>query len=448
MVKKKFYGFLIVVWALILSSCLGRDEQLDEWLISNAQIAAFSLSHDSIIGLGDVKFTIDQVNGKIFNRDSMPFGTVIKEKVICSISFEVGSVGVMMVNSATDESFYWDGIDSVDFSSPVLITVYPYDGVSTKTYEAKINIHQVNPDSMAWWLQSTLIPNKTFKDMITLAVGDQYYMYAKESTYTLYQSATSDFSNWESYMLTGFPDQAVLSQLTRFGDYFYVFDQEGTLYESADGKTWTTMENAPVIKALMGVVPVGGNLQPSVLTGIAIEDESFHFVSMNDLQTWTTGKETPENFPITGFGRQTYMSMYHQYLIIASGRDMNDHLSGLTWSTTDGLSWTPLTKDGFSFSKREGSALYHQGDTLYLMGGIDEFGMALRDVYYSRDKGITWLEDTIHVMPETFGSRGFTSVIVDKNNFVLLFGGKAGSNMNVLNEVWCGRINHLGFKDD
>ena len=443
---------MIMGLAWFLSSCLrGNDVNIDEWHLGNAQIASFSLSNDSISGLSDVKFTIDQVNGKIFNKDSLPFETVIDRKVICTITFEIASPGVLMVNTVTNDTVYWIGNDSIDFSAPVMITVYSYDASKTKTYEAKINIHQVNPDSMAWQLLSYFIPEKTLADAKTLAVGDQYFLYVRENasqTIILYQATASNLAFWTPVSLTGFPDDAVLSQITWFGNRFYVFDEEGVVYRSADGQTWTVMDETPVLKALLGIVPEGGNLQTSVLTGIINENGALLFASMNEQREWISGNEIPANFPLTGFGQTTYETMYHQYLVIASGRDIADHLSDLTWSTTDGLSWTPLTKDGYTFSQREGAALYHQGDTLYLIGGVDGFGTALRDVYYSKDKGITWYEDTIHVMPVGFEARGFSSALVDKDNFVLLFGGKAGRDKNVMNEIWCGRINRLGFKDD
>ena len=450
MVKKKFFGSLVIGFSLFLASCLrNNDVEIDDWLLGNAQIASFSLSNDSIIGLADVVFTIDQVNGRIFNKDSMPHGTVIDEKVLCEMTFEVGSLGVLFVNTVTNDTVYWNGTDSIDFSAPVLITVYPYDGESTKTYEAKINIHQVNPDSMAWQLHSFLIPERTFVDMKPLAVGDRYYLYTKESATSinmLYRTTTAfDLMYWEPTSLTGFPESAVLPQITAFGDGFYVFDAEGKLYYSDDGLLWEAVDETPVIIALLGVVQDGGFQQPTVLAGIALEDETYRFVSMNAQREWTTGQDVPDNFALSGFGQIAYASMYHQYLVVASGRDKTDQLSDMTWSTMDGLSWTPLTAPSATFSKREGAALYHQGDTLYLIGGINPSGMALKDVYFSKDKGVSWMEDNIHLTPTNFEARGFASTIVDKDNFVLLFGGKAGRDRIVINELWRGRINRFGF---
>ena len=82
--KNRIVLFIAGCCALLLSSCLGSDDTQYE-LSKDCQILSFSLSNDSIPGLKDVVFTIDQVDGKIFNIDSMPYGTKLDEKVICTV---------------------------------------------------------------------------------------------------------------------------------------------------------------------------------------------------------------------------------------------------------------------------------------------------------------------------------------------------------------------------
>ena len=84
--KNRIVLFIAGCCALLLSSCLGSDDTQYE-LSKDCQILSFSLSNDSIPGLKDVVFTIDQVEGKIFNIDSMPYGTKLDEKVIVRLSW-------------------------------------------------------------------------------------------------------------------------------------------------------------------------------------------------------------------------------------------------------------------------------------------------------------------------------------------------------------------------
>lgn len=433
-----------------MSSCLGEGNQttLDDWSLSNAQIASFSLSNDSIAGLSSVIFTIDQMNGKIYNRDSMPYGTLIDEKVLCTMNFEMSVLGVLMINQAADDSVYWTSAetDSVDFSSPVLITVYSYNGVSTKTYEAKINIHQIDPDSMPWTLYATPLPGKSFEDMKVISRDNACYLYALQRGVTsLYKTDQADLIDWVELPLSGFPDRAVLSQITEYESVLYAVDADGQLYRSADGQIWSQVADAPSLKTLLGFIPGDRTGSEPVLSGISRVDEKLRFAAMNKNMEWRTGDDVPASFPLSGFGVLNHEVMYYPYLSISSGRDGRDELSNTTWSTANGLSWVPLSSGQSTLSKREGVALFYYDDMFYVTGGLDESGTALSDIYYSKDKGITWWADTLHVMPEEYAARGFSSVLVDEDNYVLLFGGKAGRDTNILNELWRGRINRLGF---
>ena len=455
MAKFKFFGILIGGLLLLMTSCLGgnNDDNIDEWNMGNAQISSFLLSNDSITGLSSVLFTIDQLNGKIYNKDSMPYGTVIEEKVLCTLKFDnkYDVSKVLFIQPLTNDSV-WGVADSIDFSAPVMITIYPHDGVSTKTYEAKVNIHQVNPDTMVWHKYSDLISGKTFRDMNVISYHDSYFMYVFENeTPELYITDVSDMINWKGLPLSGFPADAELSQIVKFEDDLYVISKQGSLYHSEAGadpdekQEWTIVEDTPEVKALLGFIPhntVTG--RDAVLSAIVVTDGLLHFATLIIGQDWVIGAEVPEIFPLSGFGSLNYESMYHPRLVIASGRDSKSNLSNKAWSTMDGLSWASLSDEKFSFSSREGASLVYYDNSFFLFGGIDASGNALNDIFYSKDYGVKWF-DALYVMPEEYTPRGFSSVVIDKNNYILLFGGKVKENSNVLRELWRGRINRLGF---
>ena len=439
----------------LITSCLGIDEEVvNEWDMGNAQISSLLLLNDSIEGLQNVKFTIDQLNNKIFNKDSMPYGTVIDRKVLCEVSFDVGAISILFVEQLTGDSV-WGINDSVDFSAPVMISVYPNNGLTIKTYEAKLNVHQVDPDLMAWHKYSDLIAGKTFQDMKVLQFQGAYYMYVSEnSTYRLYKTDIVDMENWTEVSLSGFPDNAVLSQITEFGGDLYVISDQGALYSFASEQSlteeqlWAQVPEIPVIKALLGNLPenhISGRV--SVLSCIAEIDNSLCFISIDKNMGCKRGKEMPETFPVSGFGGYNFEAMYNPRLFIATGRDINNNLSNAAWSTMDGLSWASLTNDKETFSAREGAAVSYYDNCFFLIGGVDDSGNALSDVYISKDQGVNW-SDTAYVMHEDFTPRGFSSVIIDENDYMLLFGGKAGDDRNVLNELWGGRINRLGFRKE
>ncbi|MDR3260433.1 MAG: exo-alpha-sialidase, partial [Tannerella sp.] len=215
-----------------------------------------------------------------------------------------------------------------------------------------------------------------------------------------------------------------------------------------DGILWDVRKDAPEIKALLGVLEAGEVVgHPSLLTAIVREGDDWFFASMSEDMQWKTGAAVPEAFPVAGFGNVSYEQMYYPYLTLVAGKDRRGRLSNLSWSTMDGLAWVRLTDENKSFyEEREGVMLTQYDGKLFLIGGIDASNHAQKDIYRSENKGVTWnLADTLIVLPEDCRARGYASVLVDEENFLLLFGGKESNGANMLEELWRGRINRLGF---
>ncbi|MDR0835891.1 MAG: DUF6242 domain-containing protein [Tannerella sp.] len=435
---------LIAIVSVMLTSCLGDDDfTTDDWNLKNAQIMTFTLSNDSIAGLASVVFTIDQINGKIFNQDSMPFGTAIDEKVLCDLTFDIYSAGVQVMSQATGDTVFWTTSDSIDFSQPVIFKVYAADAETTKEYEAWINIHQVNPDSMVWDNFLNLAEGQVFEEMKAVVSADTYYVYVKESGVAkLFKSGSSVFEFSET-ALSGFPENAVISSVTECNTFIYVIDEDGKLYFSENGATWYETD-AVGIKTILGSHL--NNNAYSDLCCIADINDTLKFYTYNLDKGQTAGDEVPENFPITGFSSVAYEIRHFQHLILASGRDTNGNLTNTAWDTMDGLRWVPLTNKWSPFVSSEGASIARYDNLLFLIGGFGEDGNAIDTSYFSKDNGVTW-RDTVF-SPIDYKSRGFSTVTVDKDNYMFLFGGKETKDGSMINEVWRGRVNRLGFKED
>ena len=130
--------------------------------------------------------------------------------------------------------------------------------------------------------------------------------------------------------------------------------------------------------------------------------------------------------------------------MVVAGRTIDNQLLNTTWTSQNGLTWAQLGASSKSFSQREGVMMTRYDDQLLLIGGLDADQQGLRDIYSSIDFGLNWtLVDSTMVLPETYVGRGFSSVWVDKENFVNLFGGKTKRDTNDMNQLWRGRINRL-----
>ena len=454
MKKKYLQLWLLGCLACMTSSCLRDVEQYDYWNQSNCLISSFKLQNSSIPELENVIFTIDQINGLIYNKDSMPYGTEIKELVVCEVLFEIKPSAVDVYQAATDETFSLNSTDSLNFSDYVRFDVYSADQTVTKRYIAKLNIHQQEPDLMEWGNLSDRLLGKTIQEQKVIERNNYYWMYVKvASGYELYRSPLTDKKTWAPVSLAGLDGKTfILSQLTEYEGYLYMQTSDGALYYSTDGSAWNSMlEDTPVVRVLLGIIHASEQ-QKTVpkLAAIIQEDNTWRFAAMDVDRQWEKGVAIPAEFPVSGFGNSSYESMFNWRLMIAAGKDRSGGLSNAVWETMTGLSWVRLTDDRNSrFEKLDGVMLTRYDKNLFLIGGINAFNEAKKDIYISQDNGFNWsmAPDTLIVLPKTYKARGHASVLIDKDNFLLLFGGKENNSANVLDELWSGRINRLGFKD-
>lgn len=455
--ENRLFLFFTGCFTLLLSSCLGSDDNNIEYDIpKNCQISAFTLKHDSIPELSKTTFTIDQIGGRIFNQDSLPYGTEI-DKVVATVTYmspiSIGAIQVMQ--EAVGDTIHWNGTDSLDYSKPVKFLITAYDGVTKKAYETKLNVHQVLPDSMVWAQEAVRLPGTAVSERKVIAFAteneEQYYMYTREAEGNqLYTASPADLSAWTPQTLIGLPESQINWEfVTEYEQKLYVPSSDQKLYSSTDGKEWVVVENAPSVVSILGVLREETTAKkPSALAIIASINGTSHFASMDKAGVWSEGKVVPAQFPLSGAAALSYNLMYRERLLLAGGKTAGGNILADIWSTMDGLDWVSIPPvPTHSFGNREGASIALYDSTFFLVGGFDKDGKALKDIYRSKDNGITWtLSDSLVVMPQDYKARAYASMIVDKENNMYLFGGKDAKGKNELEELWKGRINRLGFK--
>lgn len=448
--RNKIGLFIAGCFALIFTSCLGGDDyNYNPGVDKNCQIVSFTLEHSGIPELANTKFTIDQMNGRIFNIDSLPYGTNL-QKAICTVGYmNSNTAGAKVRQLAVGDTIEWNAKDSLDFSKPVIFEVIAQDGVTTKPYTAHVNIHTVVPDTMIWSLQTNRINGVRMKDQKVIANGDSYLMYVKmydEARELRLYKTLGDMAAWQEIQASGLPANAVLQQMLSYNNTFYAHTEDGGFYSSSDAVNWKKAGNAPSLKTLLGVIDATGK-QASGLAAIMDNSGVLTFAVMNELGEWSPGEEVPEMFPLSGFGVSDFDAMYYNYLLVVAGRDKNGWLLNKSWSTSDGKHWVMLTDaSGNYFTTREGVMLTVYDGKYYLIGGLEAGGAASSEIFTSSDRGVTWVAaEAKMVFPDIFLARGFSSIVVDKDNYLYLFSGKTNSSGNQMNDIWRGRINRLGF---
>ena len=210
----------VMATTAFLSSCLKSDYAEIEYPVESS-IKAFSIGtlHQTIhgkdsegndsdyvdtISYAHVPFTIDQINRKIYNKDSLP-KEVDVTRVLASISADNGAI--YYVNKNGKDSL-WTSADSLDFTNEVTFKVMAYSELQNKfvfgkPYTVKVNVHKLNPDSLVWkhFRDKKFAEGVTFAEQKAVYMNDYIYVFGEtaKGNVKIYKANVNrgSFTSWE-----------------------------------------------------------------------------------------------------------------------------------------------------------------------------------------------------------------------------------------------------------
>ncbi len=439
---------LLLLWVLAFSSCLNSSESEFEFS-HDAQIYSFSMESkkDTTKVLPGVKFTIDQLNSLIFNQDSLPYlfdVDSISLKVSGKTSYSFSKIVINLQNG--DSTYLWNGEDSVAFKRLESIETTAEDGITTRKYRIKVNIHQQNPNLLNWSriTQNHLIgPVESQKSILHEGKFITYY-----KSGDMIKASTSPSTNgkeWTPVTVSGLPAtirvNTLLSATNGNTSTIYALDADSTVYSSTDGLIWNRINSGYPVVAIYGILPsLSGEM--AVLT--AINDEGIlKFALTNDFVSFSLKEALPadDTFPVADF---TSTSMENpavhsaKYIILAGGKEKNNIANNKLWIIQEKEGKITLLSET-STVPLQVSQLFVYDAKVYLM----TYETGKNRLYYSERYGLDWISaGTEQELPDTFTGRIGASVITDSNNFIWIFGGESGAQVPIA-DVWRGRLNKL-----
>ncbi|KAA6325822.1 hypothetical protein EZS27_025004 [termite gut metagenome] len=391
-IRMRIRSLLVIVSVFFASfvvvSCLGSDTVIE--YSSDDTIYAFEL--DTVYRV-NYAFTIDQIKGKIFNKDSMPVGadTIINRILITNLEV-MGYVltGDSLLNMS----------DSLDLSKtmekPLQLTVLAPDGVSKKDYEVEVRVHRQEPDSLIWTQRTSYLlegGSITGRPKAVL-LGDTILVYTPDRE--VYRALLNNGNEgvWKEDA-TDLPVTADLSSMLAFNDTLYVVTTDDKVLVSADGLSWSedTRLSGQGIEALIGSFP-------DMIAGIKhdTEEKKFFCTTTSDLSGlsgWEKGDELPETsplFPLKSISSMVYKTKTGLWKTFMMGNvdDETNPVSLIPWFSLDGLRWTaveaPLSSDdavSYSCPYMLQPSIIRYDDKFYAFGSNFE-------AFYVSTEGITW----------------------------------------------------------
>lgn len=465
--KSKFAAFtLLLATVFLMASCLESDN--DYTYTDDCAISSFSVTtakqntfvktsdglRDSLVvkelTLSNYKFYIDQINGKIYNPDSLPCGVDAK-KLLCSVSNS--SAGLVVIKKEKSDSLdYFSSTDSLDFSVDREVQVVSNSGLSVKKYTVHVNVHKEQADSFAWHATPICAELKNLQGIKTAAVNGKLLLLGTDGNNTLvYANNGTQWTKCETNLGHNLAADAYKSLVTK-DDYAYISDG-GNIVRTNDGKTWDIMGTATDVTRLVAAsryslygYATDGRLMTSKDNGATwavaeIDDE---------LSLMPYGETTYASVEIEGYAKTDRVMLFGTRNAATYPNDKYLTIWGKIDEAAENSENQPWAYYGVSADNNHAapllsgiSAVAYDGG-VYMMG--QEEGKAPK-FYKSLDNGITWREDTATVMlPTNFNenatnaitAKGTYALTVDKNKSLWLVNASNGM-------TWRGRINRLGW---
>lgn len=253
--KKSFYILATFVVAMFMVSCIDDSETSGS---PQCAITAFTVADipcyrtvktsngtDSVLKVSmsgsGIYFNIDQVNNRIYNVDSLPYWVDLS-KIVPTVTC-LGNVYV----SGNDEPFHAfnNGTDTIDFTKNIRFMVVAYDGYSTKTYKADINLASHDADSLYWTANANAAPLQGKHRSV--AYNNRLYVFAEGngSPFVISSDANSNNLIWSNpQALTGAAGTIDYASVITYRDHFYALDENGVIYKSSAESNASVWEKA------------------------------------------------------------------------------------------------------------------------------------------------------------------------------------------------------------
>lgn len=227
---------------------LSRDCIVKNIVLGNLQLPRTvkdSKGNDStyIIDIAGINYpmSIDQINGRIYNQDSLPKGTDLT-KVLFSILEVTGYATVKSL--VTGEDTVMTNKDTLDFSMPRKVTVHASDRAFSREYTLEVRVHNEDPDSIKWHSLTSSAPSALtdFTDCRVMANGKDIYVFGQTGDGSSKVIATLNSApSFESASdLKTVDGKAIdIRSIRRLGQTFYALS-EGKIYMTGNvTQSWT-----------------------------------------------------------------------------------------------------------------------------------------------------------------------------------------------------------------
>ena len=448
--KRTFLSVIILAVALVsVVSCL-KDQETEK--TPQAAITSFVVGYynvryqdldqqgnDSITYYrgGGILFpmTIDQINNRIYNIDSLDYGSDVH-----AVTTSVAGIGSLFYYYLDNPGvfYFWSAFDSIDFtpSRGVVFRMVSSDGTYQRDYKVQLNVRTVFPDSLLW-SQYDSTGFTALKEPCAVVLNDSVYNFGLDETDVLRVISKSiTEGKWTApAALTGIPSAGWSGNVVVSGGNVYA--QSGnSIYESLNGRDWTEVKSG--IKSLVRTEGENGVIWAIDTDGNILKSTG-----------WTKVCKVPEGFPDSAAVAFDYPlatnKSIQRTVLVGLGDDTVSVWTALSTDTTTTVVWSQIDAPE-NISLR--LPVMKNLSVIRYDGSLFAFGKGLNGFRQSSDNGITWFRCSPYVknnetswnrymqLPKSLkGYDGDFSYVVDRLGSIWL--------MTADGQVWRGAVTRL-----
>ena len=377
--------------------------------------------------------TIDQLNNRIYNADSMAYGSDLS-KVTSSV-YGTGTISYIYTDDP-EQKHLWSAFDSIDFTRKLQFIVTSTDETYTRIYDLDVNVRKVFPDSLIWSdADTTGFP--ALSGIVSAVRNDSVFCFGTD-TAGMPSVSAHDITggNWNgSNHMSGLTSNGWKHRVTVCNGKFYTVDN-GSLMGSEDAVNWSSVKTG--IKSVIVSGQDYGELW-------AVSADS-NIVRSADMTEWTTIQSLPYDYPDSA-------AVVFRYPLATNASLSRCVLAGLADDTLYASVWTILSGDSIwtkvDIPANRSLRLPAAGSLAIFRydGAFFSLGQGLEGFRQSNDNGITWymcdsyVEDYsswnryMQLPPELKGYESGFAVATDSKGFIWI--------MTDDGHVWHGAITRL-----
>jgi hypothetical protein len=426
---KKFLLIVFLLSGVVLSSCKKDDDKIkivtDDPRIRTMGISALPAT-----------FVVNDMEGLIFNYDSLSYGTVIN-KLFPEFAGYGGKLSFQYKLSENGEWKEFSNTDTLDFSSLVFFKSIAPDSSYTKEYTVDIRVHKYDVEAFTWTKNEKTLPVQgTVVSQKAIFYNQKYYFFYSNEAGKSYVITSENGDDWKEageIDIDG-PDWTTLTSMhqshilaVQAAEELYVCDL------SAGNLSFTQLVDAALPEGVTLQVPLftlGNNFWIIAKE----EDLTYYLYSLaKDAQEYQKGVLLPSGTPVEQITACVFPSGSTILGYIFGGKNANGN--GTIWGIDIDGNIMELTSNQSALPSLSYSIPLFFGNKLYVTGGMIS-GNYSDQFYASPNSGAAWSKDNHKVLPLQV-SKG--SIFEYKRNNIILIGGENKSGFSP--SVWKGELN-------